>query len=115
MLPAVPRWLLPLIAVLALCGRAVTAYASAGWVGDTACCCPDPKTCKCHDHGDEPRPDPMLKRCAADAKQVAPDMTTLTLPAPNVVAVELRVAPSVALEAPILLSAPPVPPEPPPI
>lgn len=110
-----PRWLLPLIAVLALCGRAVTAYAAAGWVGNTECCCPDPKTCKCHDHEGKERPQAELKRCGGDATQVAPDMTKLAIPAPIAIATEQRIDTVFVLDAPILQSAPPVPPEPPPI
>lgn len=55
------RWLLPIVAVLAVMGRTVTTYAAAGLYGDP-CCCPDPKVCKCHDH-DDPPADPVMKRC----------------------------------------------------
>ena len=69
------RWLLPLLAVVTLLGSSVTAWAAAGFVGDASCCCPDPKTCKCHDHDGKPEHAPTLKRCAGDAVWVAPAVT----------------------------------------
>lgn len=66
------RWLLPIVAMLALLGQAVTAYAAAGVVGDASCCCPVKAKCKCHDHDGKPDSAPTLKRCAGDAKLVAP-------------------------------------------
>ena len=109
------RWLLPLIAMLALCGRAVTAFAAAGWVGNTACCCPDPRTCKCHDHDRGRRPGAELKRCGGDAKLVAPDAPVVVLAprAPDAIETVCSVVVEVAL--PPALSTLPVPPEPPPI
>ncbi len=113
--PAVPRWLLPLIAVLALCGRTVTAFAAAGWVGKLTCCCPDPETCKCHDHDGTKRPDPELKRCGGDAKLVSPDAPIITMPvrAPATTASVISIVPAPELVS--LTSVIPVPPEPPPI
>ena len=67
-----PRWLLPLVAVLALLGNSVTTWAGAGMVGDTECCCPDPERCKCHDHDGEPASDAELKRCTGLVQIVAP-------------------------------------------
>lgn len=57
------RWLLPIVAMLAVLGRAVTTYAAAGPVG-TACCCPSPDDCNCHD--DAPSKDPVMKRCGTE-------------------------------------------------
>ncbi|MEJ7601077.1 MAG: hypothetical protein WKG01_24450 [Kofleriaceae bacterium] len=57
------RWLLPIVAMLAVPGRAVTTYAAAGPVG-SACCCPSPDDCKCHD--DTPSRDPVIKRCGTE-------------------------------------------------
>ena len=114
---AVPRWLLPLIAVLALCGRTVTAFAAAGWVGKTACCCPNPETCKCHehDHDGKSRPHDTLKRCGGDATLVSPDAPVVTLSVHRPVTTALVVRALVELARPALRSALPVPPEPPPI
>lgn len=66
------RWLLPVVAVLALLGQAVTAYAAAGVIGDASCCCPVKAKCKCHDHDGKSDPTPVMKRCAGEAKLVAP-------------------------------------------
>jgi hypothetical protein len=64
------RWLLPVLTVLGLLASSITAYAGAGIVGDTACCCPDPRTCKCHDHDGNEKPASELKRCGGEAKLV---------------------------------------------
>ncbi len=110
-----PRWLLPLVAVLALCGRTVTAFASAGWVGNTACCCPNPATCKCHDHQGKHGSNDVLKRCGGDAKLVAPEQAGIMVPAPVPVITASVLVMVVELAPPSLVSAIPVPPEPPPI
>lgn len=73
------RWLLPVIAVFALLGNAVSAFAAAGTFGDSKCCCPDPTKCKCHDH-DKPRPDDHMRRCAGDAEKVAPVLQAIVMP-----------------------------------
>jgi len=75
------RWLLPLIAVVTLLGSAVTAWAAAGLLGEATCCCPKPKTCRCHDHDGKPESAPTLKRCAGDAKWVAPVVAPALEPA----------------------------------
>lgn len=111
----VTRWLLPLIAVLALCGRAVTAFAAAGWVGKLACCCPDPRTCKCHDHDGHRPDDAQLKRCGGDARLVAPDSPVVALVAPVPMVTETTVVVLEAVIAPAPRSAISAPPEPPPI
>ena len=67
----VSRWFLPVLAVLALLASSLTAFAGAGAVGSSECCCPDPDTCKCHEH-DGPAPDAELKRCGGEARLVAP-------------------------------------------
>ena len=64
--------------MLALIGQAVTAYAAAGVVGDASCCCPVKAKCKCHDHDGKPDSAPTLKRCAGDAKLVAPAIALAT-------------------------------------
>jgi hypothetical protein len=111
----VPRWLFALITVLALCVRGVTAFAAAGWVGDTECCCPSKAVCKCHDHEGKPRPDAVMKKCGGAAEQVVPDLVVATKPAVPVTAEERAVARAPELVPPMLLSVPSVPPEPPPI
>ena len=73
------RWLLPIVAVFALLGNAVTAFAAAGTFGDSKCCCPNPKVCKCHDH-DHPKQDDQLRRCAGNAEKVAPVLQTIVIP-----------------------------------
>jgi hypothetical protein len=73
------RWLLPVIAVFALLGNAVNAFASAGTFGEAKCCCPDPHKCKCHDH-EKPRPDDHIRRCVGDAEKVAPLLQAIVMP-----------------------------------
>jgi hypothetical protein len=111
---SVARWLLPLLAVLALCGRSVTAFAAAGWVGKVSCCCPNPEVCKCH-HDGKPRPDAELKRCNGGGTLIAPEDAGVTVPALTVPAVTQVRATFVAFELTTLVSMLPVPPEPPPI
>ena len=65
------RWLLPVVAMFALLGSAVTSWASAGLVGESSCCCPQPAKCKCHDHDGKTKPLTM-KRCGGEAERVAP-------------------------------------------
>lgn len=79
-----------MLAVFALLGRTVTTYAAAGVFGDP-CCCPNPKVCKCHDHGDPPR-DPVMKRCSTE-KQITISPTTFAAIAP---AIESRAVPQIA-------------------
>jgi hypothetical protein len=73
------RWLLPVVAVFALLGNAVAAFAAAGTFGESKCCCPSPKVCKCHDH-DKPRPDEQMRRCSGDAVKVTPHLQVVTMP-----------------------------------
>lgn len=73
------RWLLPIVAVFALLGNAITTFAATGTFGESGCCCPDPKACKCHDH-DKPRPDDQIRKCGGEAVKVAPTMQAVVLP-----------------------------------
>ena len=66
------RWLLPIFTVVALIGQSVTSFAATGVFGDASCCCPIKAKCKCHDHDANGEPSPAMKRCAGDAKLVAP-------------------------------------------
>lgn len=94
------RWLLPLVAVVALIGQSVTAYAAAGVIGDPTCCCPVKAKCKCHDHDGKPA-QPTLERCGGEATLVAPAVA-IALPA---------IEPMIASE-PRVTSASPHAPEP---
>lgn len=69
------RWLLPVVAALAVLTGSVTAYAAAGILAELVCCCPDPDACKCHDHDVEPDAAPKLKRCSGEATHVAPHLS----------------------------------------
>lgn len=61
--PLVLRWLLPIVTAIALVGTTMTSFAASGVVPNGTCCCPNPETCKCHDHDKEPVPSPLMKRC----------------------------------------------------
>ncbi len=110
-----PRWLFAVLTVLALCVRGVTAFAAAGWVGDTNCCCPSKAVCKCHDHDGQPHPNDTMKRCGGDAEQVAPDLVVATEPDAPVPTEHRDVARASEWTPVMLLSVLPVPPVPPPI
>ena len=99
------RWLLPVIAAIALVGSSITAWAAAGMIGDPTCCCPVKAKCKCHDHDGKPAP-PTLKRCGGEAKLVAPAVTIAIAAAEVALAIEPResIVPTIA--------APPLPPSP---
>ena len=73
------RWLLPFVALFALLGNAAAAFGAAGTFAMSTCCCPDPTTCQCHDHGPQ-SPDPQLKRCAGDAVKVMPHLAAFEMP-----------------------------------
>lgn len=106
------RWLLPIVAVLAVMGRSVTTFAAAGIYGD-ACCCPNPDTCKCHDH-DAPPADPVMKRCGSE-KQISISPTSFLAIAPAIETQPVsRVAAAVAHEIPELHDTFAPPPEKPP-
>ena len=74
------RWLLPVVAALAVLTGSVTAYAAAGMLGESVCCCPDPDACKCHDHDAQPDAAPKLKRCSGEANLVAPHVIAVVVP-----------------------------------
>jgi hypothetical protein len=76
------RWLLTVVAALAVLTGSVTAYAAAGLFGDSVCCCPDPDACKCHDHDVTPDDAPKLKRCSGDAQLVTPHVSAAVVPEP---------------------------------
>lgn len=90
---AVLRWLLPLIAAMALLGSSVMSWAAAGFVEDSSCCCPDKAKCKCHDHAGKPASAPTMKRCDGDAKWVAPTVAPAVQDAEPPLATDVRVAP----------------------
>jgi len=64
------------MAVLAFLASSVTAFAAAGIVGETSCCCPDPDACKCHDHDGTPDPEAKMKRCGGEAQLVTAQLTS---------------------------------------
>ena len=82
------RWLLPIIAAIAIGGSSVVAFAAAGMTGKSECCCPVKAKCKCHDH-DDPSSTPTMKRCGGEGKLVAPMLAAAITPP----AVEVRDAP----------------------
>ena len=82
------RWLLPIVAVLALFGQAVTAYACAGTIGDASCCCPVKAKCKCDHDG---KSQTTLSRCNGEAKLVAPAPAIAMVPPASVIDIEPRV------------------------
>ena len=98
----VVRWLLCIVTVLALAGQSVAAWAAAGVIGEATCCCPQPDTCKCHDHDGSPQSE--LRRCSGDAELVAPAPLTALPPADPAAACEVA-AVRVALPAPAPLPA----------
>jgi hypothetical protein len=64
------RWLLPIVAALALVGQSVTTWAAAGMIGEAKCCCPSPDRCKCRDHDGSTR-HTELRSCAGGGELVA--------------------------------------------
>lgn len=97
---AASRWCVPIVLALALIGSSVAAWASAGFSGDTACCCPKPTACKCHDHDREPHPSEM-KRCGGDAQLVTPVVQPAVVPDVVTPTRELRID-RVGLDRPML-------------
>jgi len=98
------RWLLPVVAVLAFLASSVTAFAATGVIGEAACCCPDPDTCKCHAHDEGPQPASEMKRCAGEAQIVAPHVVAAIAVTPVAPATETR------LMAPVVHVTVPMPP-----
>lgn len=108
------RWLLPIFTVVALIGQSVTSFAAAGLIGEASCCCPVKAKCKCHDHEGKPDSSATLKRCAGDAKLIAPAVSSAIVPTPFESASELRVTSVPAIAAlPILDDVSRVPEKPP--
>jgi hypothetical protein len=114
--PATPlgRLVLPIIAALALLVQPVATWAAAGIEREQKCCCPDPETCECHEHG-KGSPAPSMRRCdSSHVKIVAPVVLTADVPAAVVDVVDAR-----AVKAPVIVPAklveiPSIPPEKPP-
>jgi hypothetical protein len=90
--PLVLRWLLPVIAAIALVGSSLTAWAASGIIGDTECCCPVKAKCKCHDHDGKGNPAPTLKRCGGQAKLVTPIAVPAIAAAPPVLVIQQQVS-----------------------
>src|SRR5690606_31612078 len=79
------RWILPIVAALAMLCSAVSGIAAAGAMGEPACCCPSPDRCKCHDHDGTPKPS-TLRRCSGELTLVAPALACFELSEPIAVA-----------------------------
>jgi len=87
------RWLLPIIAAIAVLGSSVMSWAGAGVTGDAACCCPVKAKCKCHDHDKQKDGPPVLKQCSSKGKLVAPVIVpAVPAEAPELVVERPRVA-----------------------
>jgi hypothetical protein len=98
--------------MFALLGNAVAAFAAAGTYRITSCCCPDPDTCVCGEHGEQ-KPDAQLGRCGGNAIKVAPTQAVAIVVEPVAIIATAIVAPVFELAAPILTDRfldPPVPP-----
>lgn len=96
------RWLLPLVAALAFVGSSVTAWAAAGMIGESECCCPVKAKCKCHDHDKTPAPSAEIKRCNGEAELVVPAIPAGLLAVAFTVPVPTRIqAPRVVMRVPI--------------
>jgi hypothetical protein len=74
------RALLPIVAMFALLGASVTAWAAAGLSGERACCCPIPAKCKCGDHDQRSGGTPAIEECRGPQVLVAPNVETATVP-----------------------------------
>jgi hypothetical protein len=85
------RWLLPLIAAIAVLGSAVTTWAAAGYIGQVECCCPDKSKCKCHEHDGKPVPHDVMKKCGGGTKWVAPAVTPAVPEPATVVTIDVRI------------------------
>ena len=97
------RWLLPMIAALAVLGSSVMTWAAAGVTGNAECCCPVKAKCKCHDHDKQPSEEPILKSCNGEGKLVSPAPAAAVVTAP----VEIAATRQPALAAPGVPSAAP--------
>jgi hypothetical protein len=112
-LKVVLRWLVPIVTALAIIGQSVTAWAAAGTFGASECCCPDPDTCKCLDHGDSPD-HAELRRCSGDAQLVAPAPLVAIPPVAPAPACDVRIARAAPPPLPAPRADRAEPPEPPP-
>lgn len=93
------RWLLPMIAAIAVLSSSVMTWAAAGVIGKLECCCPVKTKCKCHDHDERPGEAPTLKSCEGKATFVAPALAAAVVAAPVAVVAERQPA----LTAPVPL------------
>jgi hypothetical protein len=84
------RWLLTLCAALILLGSSVSAWAAAGFVGESECCCPVKAECRCHDHEGKPAPAPLVKKCGGQAELIAPAVIPAVQPSPPRLYVSLQ-------------------------
>lgn len=73
------RYLVPLVTLVVLLGRSVSAFAAAGPQVDVTCCCPDPSACKCH-HGEGGGGESSIKRCDGGEHFVSPELELASLP-----------------------------------
>lgn len=105
------RWLVPLVTIVVLVGRGLTAFASAGTQVDVKCCCPDPLTCKCHHDGGDRE---TMKKCSGAVHEMVPQLADTTLPAQPAHGVETRVQRISTIASAPLVDTPPREPETPP-
>lgn len=90
----VVRWLLTIIAALAIAASSAVSFASSGVVGDSECCCPIKAKCKCHDHDRDPNSSPSLKQCSGEGKLVSPvAATAIAAPPPELTDVPRTLCP----------------------
>lgn len=85
-----PRWLIPLLTVLALLVQSASTFAAAGTTTTTHCCCPSVEVCKCHEHEDHDS-EASMKRCGGGEHEVLPELAVTILVDPPV-AIERSVA-----------------------
>lgn len=96
------RPLAVLVMLATLLAQPLLAAASAGWVEDSRCCCPEPAECHCPGH--DPRDEQEgLRKCGNTGELVPPATLALSSPpAPPVLGVvqvaEVRSPPPPALE-----------------
>lgn len=100
--------------MFALLGNAVAAFAAAGTHRVTSCCCPDPDTCVCGDHGEQ-KPDARMGRCGSDAVKVVPTQSVAIVVEPVTFVVAIIATPVFELSVPHLRDRTLDPPTPPPI
>jgi len=74
------RWLVVIVSVLAMTGQSLEAYAAAGVKTDVRCCCPDPTTCRCHDHDGRSSSTDSMGKCGGGEHVVALEQAQLFTP-----------------------------------